>query len=189
MVLGTHLFDLMRLLAGPARSCAAEVWQGGRPIMRQDARVCRDQVGWVAGDRVFASFHFAHGVVGTFTSAAALKDTAGHWGLELHGSRGVARLLCDLEPSALVRAPSAWSKEGRRDEWKPLDLAGIPAPPTPQFNAVSDWLQSIAADREPACSGAHGAAAVEMVMAVYTAALSGGRVEFPLPDRRHPLQP
>lgn len=188
MVLGTHLFDLMRLLAGPARSCTAEVWQGERPITRQDARVCRDHVGWVAGDRVFASFQFGRSVTGTFTSAAALKDTIGHWGLELYGSKGVARLLCDLVPVALVKAPSAWGKEGRRDEWKPIELAGITAPPTPQFNAVSDWLRSIETDQEPACSGTHGAAAVEMAMAVYTAALSGRRVDFPLTDRRHPLE-
>jgi hypothetical protein len=37
------------------------------------------------------------------------------------------------------------------------------------------------------CSGRNGAWAVEMVMGVYQAALTGRRLTFPLAARRHPL--
>ena len=52
---------------------------------------------------------------------------------------------------------------------------------------VDDWLEAIRANREPACSGRGGMKAVEMVMAVYEAGLSGKRVSFPLANRHHPL--
>lgn len=188
MVLGTHLFDLMRLIAGDPVSCAAQVLQEGKPVNRDQARRVKDDVGWVAGDQVFATFGFAHGVVGTFTSAAKLKETTGRWGLEIHGSRGVARINCDLIPAAFQLQTSGWGNAGRQDNWKAVDTAGFPVPPAPQFNAVSDWLQSVAQDREPFCSARNGAWAVEMVMGVYEAALTGRRVEFPLKRRKHPLE-
>src|SRR5262249_6792490 len=38
MVLGTHLFDLMRLLAGDARWCFARVTQDGKPVTRAEVK-------------------------------------------------------------------------------------------------------------------------------------------------------
>jgi predicted dehydrogenase len=52
---------------------------------------------------------------------------------------------------------------------------------------VQDWLAAIREKREPVCSGQHAARAVEMVMAVYQAALEGKRVPFPLAQRSHAL--
>jgi len=52
---------------------------------------------------------------------------------------------------------------------------------------VDDWIDAIRNDREPICSGKAATAAIEMVMAVYQAAIGGRRVEFPLTERRHPL--
>ena len=54
-------------------------------------------------------------------------------------------------------------------------------------NPAMDWLMAIEERREPTCSGANGAKAVEMVMAVYQAHLSGRRVNLPLANRKHPL--
>ena len=53
---------------------------------------------------------------------------------------------------------------------------------------VEDWLAAIRDDREPACGGRNAAKALEMVMAVYHAALGGCRVPLPLANRAHPLQ-
>jgi predicted dehydrogenase len=52
---------------------------------------------------------------------------------------------------------------------------------------VDDWLDAIEKNRQPECSGLNAAKAVEMVMAVYHAALGGARVKFPLAVRTHPL--
>ena len=189
MVLGTHLFDLMRLLAGNPESCSARVLHDGRNITLEHARSVKDNVGLVAGNHVFATFGFSGAMTATFTSAPKLRETIGHWGLEILGSKGVARINCDLEPAVFLRQTTGWSKKGRQDDWQRLDHSGIPTPPTPQFNAVSDWLESIAHDREPFCSGTNGAWAVEMAMAVYESALTAQRVRFPLARRTHPLAP
>jgi predicted dehydrogenase len=187
MVLGTHLFDLMRLFAGDPLSCSARVLQQGRPITREDRRIVKDNVGYVAGDQVFAQFAFPHGVHATFTSAARLRDTVGHWGIEFHGSKGLARLNCDSSPKVFLRRAGAWNALGRNDSWEPLDPTLLQAPPEPNSSPVSDWLEAIAGNREPECSGRNGAWAVEMVNAVYASALAKAQVPFPLKQRTHAL--
>jgi predicted dehydrogenase len=52
---------------------------------------------------------------------------------------------------------------------------------------VDDWLDAIAKNRAPECSGHNAMKAIEMVMAVYQAALTARRVPMPLVDRKHPL--
>jgi predicted dehydrogenase len=187
MVLGTHLFDFMRCFAGDPLWCSARVQQRKRDIVKSDRREVKDQVGWVAGDQVNAQFAFANGVLGTFSSDARLRETTGRWGLELLGSKGVARLNCDLAPEVLVRRPTEVATVGRRDDWQPLDAALVQAAPEHNLAPVTDWLAAIAENREPECNARNGAGAVEMVMAVYASALNRTRVEFPLKLRTHPL--
>jgi predicted dehydrogenase len=187
MVLGSHLFDLMRFFLGDPVSCAAQALWKGRDITKADRRSVKDNVGFVAGDQVFAQFAFAKGVNATFTSTALLREAVGHWGIEFYGSKGVARINCDITPNIFVRRSTAWKAEGKTDQWEPLDPALVKSLPPPNPGPVGDWLEAIARDREPECSGHNGAFAVEMVMAVYQAALSGRRVSFPLVERGHPL--
>jgi len=188
MVLGSHLFDLMRLLAGDPKWCGARVLWQGRDTVARDGRLVKDNVGLVAGDQIFAQFGFANGVNGTFTSAAKLRETVGHWGIELLGSQGVARINCDLVPNIFARRPSVWKPEGRTDQWEPFDPASAKSPPSHNLGPVGDWLEAVRLNREPECSGRNAAWAVEMVMGVYHAALNSRRVTFPLSDRKHPLQ-
>ena len=187
MVLGTHLFDLMRLFAGDPQSCSARVLQDGRPITRKDRRVVKDNVGYVAGDQVFAQFAFPNGVHATFTSAAKLRETVGHWGIEFHGSKGVARLNCDSSPKVFLRRTGTWDSQGRKDSWEPMEPALVQSPPEPNSGPVSDWLEAIVKNREPECSARNGAWAVEMVNAVYASALGNVQIRFPLQQRSHAL--
>lgn len=187
VVLGTHLFDFMRCFAGDPIWCSARVLQQGRDITRADRREVKDNVGWVAGDQVNAQFAFGRGVLGTFTSDARLRETTARWGVELHGSRGVARINCDLSPNVFTRQVTDWSATGRRDDWKPFAPELVRDAAEHNAAPVDDWLDAIATKREPECSGRNGAWAVEMVAAVYAAALGGRREEFPLRQRNHPL--
>lgn len=188
MVLGSHLFDLFRAFAGDPHWVTARVLAGERDIRTMDRRRVRDEVGWVAGDRVFAHFAFSGAVEGTFTSDERLREVSGHWGIELWGSRGVARLNGDITPNVFVRSASGWSDRGREDRWVPLDPALVVTSPEHHLGPVGDWLTAIEERREPECSGRNGAWAVEMVSGVYAATLSGRRVLFPLKDRGHPLE-
>jgi predicted dehydrogenase len=191
VVLGTHLFDLMRLFAGDPLWCTAHILQQGREINAADAREATEKIGPVLGDEIEAQFAFPNGVHGTFTSRARNRETAGHWGIELIGSKGAARILADLAARIFIRKAPAWSDAGTKIEWEPLDPALAAAEePSGRGNSrlVDDWLGAIESNREPACSGLAAMKAVEMVMAVYQAGLSGGRVSFPLKQRQHPLR-
>jgi len=187
MVLGSHLFDLMRLFLGDPLWCTARVLREGRDITSASRRIVNDNVGYVAGDQVFAQFAFPKAVNATFTSAAKLSETVGHWGIEFFGSKGAARINCDIAPNVFVRRSTGWKSEGKTDAWELLDVSLVKSPPPQNHGPVGDWLDAIAKNREPECSGRNGAWAVEMVMAVYHAALSGRRVSFPLVSRNHPL--
>lgn len=194
MVLGTHLFDLMRLFAGDVISCGAEVGAEGKPITQANARLTKDNVGLVAGDEIFASFRFSSGVRGEFISHGALKDYSGRWGLELRGTKGTARILTDIPCEVAVLENSAWNDDGRILKWqRPEEVPALTADQrkTAFVDAnrivVDDWLNAIAEQREPESSGRNAMRAVEMVMAVYQSALSGARVALPLAQRAHPL--
>jgi len=192
MVLGVHLFDLMRFFAGDPRWCAARVLHQGRDVTASDARPAGEKIGPVGGDEIDATFGFDRGVIGTFRSRGRLRENVGHWGIEFTGSKGKARLLADIHPRVFVSSPAPWSDAGRTEQWKPLPLpaeyaGGGTDSASANRRIIDDWLDAIRQDRQPACSGHAAAKAVEMVMAVYHAALSGARVPFPLKDRRHPL--
>lgn len=194
LVLGSHLFDLARLFAGDPASCSSRVLQNGREVTERDARTVREQIGPVAGDEIQACFSFENGVNLTFTSRRRLQSAAGHWGLELIGSKASARILADAFPAIYLLQPSPWDQSGRSEQWRRW-----PADPGQNLSAeergfgpanrrlVDDWLSAIAQNREPACSGRSATKSLEMIMAVYEAALTGARVKFPLANRSHPL--
>lgn len=195
LVLGTHIFDLMRLLAGDPLWCTARVLQRGRDLRVDDGHQATEAIGLVGGDTIDAQFAFAGGVMAFFTSRGDLRETTAHWGVELIGSQGIVRILLDIDPTVYVLRAGRWAPGGKTDHWE--RLAGDPAlsaPPSQRgFGAanrrvVADWLEAIGADREPACSGREAMKALEMIMAVYHAALGGRRVPFPLTERRHPLR-
>ena len=194
IVLGSHLFDMMRFFAGDPEWCTARVLHENREITRNDARDVREKIGKVAGTDVAAQFAFPHGVSGTFTSRKRLRDTVGHWGLEFVGSKGSARLLTEIFPSIYLAKIGKWETTGRANEWRRWEGdPGITLSATERGfgpgnrRLVDDWLDAIAGDRQPICSGENAMRSIEMVMAVYQAALSRGRVTFPLADRRHPF--
>lgn len=187
LVLGVHLFDLMRMFAGEPKWCSARVMQDGREAKADDWTLAGEEIGPVLGDEIEAQFAFDKGVWGTFTSRAKLRDVAGHWGIELIGSKGRARIMADIWPSVL-----ASGKIG--EAWRPLDddvsvnaTAAQREVGPANARVADDWLAAIRENREPACSGRNGAKAVEMVMGVWRAGLGGGRVPFPLKERGHAL--
>jgi hypothetical protein len=187
---------MMRLLAGgDALWCQAAVYEKGRPATVDMARPAGEDVGPVLGDQIHARFGFAGGVTGSFTSVGKLRDDAGHWGIEVVGSKGAARILADIWPRVMVKTAGKWDDPGgRTDSWRPFDDdPGAKATVAEQANSfanqrvVDDWLAAIRENREPQCSGRNAAKAVEMVHAVWRAGLAGARVALPLAERGHPL--
>ena len=108
-----------------------------------------------------------------------------------HGLESIFTNRPDNERVALadvfVRRATEWKAGGKSDPWEPFDTALMKSPPPHNLGPVSDWLEAMAKNREPECSGRNGAWAVQRVMAVYQAPLNGCRVAFPLEQRGQPL--
>ena len=194
IVLGVHLFDLMRFFAGDPLWCGARIMQAGHEITLQDARPATEGIGAVVGDEIEGEFAFVGGFHATFVSRAKNREAAGPWGLELIGSKAPVRILMEMVPRIYTLSEAKWSAEGRTDQWRlwaedptlkwtesERNLARA------NERVVDDWLTAINEDRQPSCSGYAGMKALEMAMAVFAAGLARGRVDFPLKNRQHPL--
>lgn len=195
IVLGTHLFDLIRRFAGDPVWCTARVLQNGRDITRSDAHPATENVGPIAGDEIHASFGCPNGVNVTFTSRGKNRQTAGLWGLELIGGKGAIKILTEAIPKIYLLKNADWTTEGKTLEWRPwaddptLNWSTAQKSFGPSNRRlVDDWLNAIKANRDPVCSGRAAMKSLEMVMAVYEAALTGRRVALPMTKRTHPLE-
>jgi predicted dehydrogenase len=190
IVLGVHLFDLMRFFVGEPEWCSARILEKGQAATLSNVRAATEDIGPVVGDELAAQFAFPNGVNATFTSRKANQQIAGPWGMELIGSTGAVRILAEICPRIFHRTNHDW----RSTEWLPVE-----GDPTATWTdrersvqrandrVVDDWLEAIKARREPVCSGFAGMKALEMAHAVFAAGISGQRVELPLKNRDHPL--
>jgi len=188
IVLGCHLFDLMRFFAGDPHWCFSRVeTKDGKAITKSDKHGAgKEQIGGMAGERVHATFAFPNSVTAVFESRAEAHQTSSAWGLTLVGSKGMALLSANIPPHVFLLTPGA---DGAITS-KQYEVS--PPPPKASMkdaNAMvaDDWLEAIAQNREPFCSGRNAAWANEMVQAVFASALAHAPMEFPLQVRTHPF--
>ena len=194
MVLGTHCMYLMRYFAGNPIWCSARVTVEGRDITVADRRAATEPLGPVAGDSIQASYAFPGGIQGHFASQRIHRGTGGRFQIALYGSKGAAVVHIDQDPAIYYLSDPLWSPGKTRVQWKPLpnapgndDPSGLRGQEAANNRIVEDLIRAIETGGEPVASIYEARAALEMIMAVYAAHLSGGRVSFPLAERRHPL--
>jgi predicted dehydrogenase len=198
MVLGTHLFDLMRLLLGDASWCFARVLQGGKPVTKAQVRQGGEGMGPVAGDHINATYGLPRGVLGTFGSHRARGKEHGvgqRFALAVYGSRGVLWLSTGSLPPVYFLDDPSWMPGKSKKAWQEVTSAGLGKPEKlkdgglGQGNAwiVKDLLEAIEKDRQPLGNMYDGRAALEMILSVYESHQLGAPVELPLKNRAHPL--
>lgn len=194
MVLGTHLFDMMRIFAGDPAWVTAHVTQDGEELAQRHVRQGTEPIGPVAGNQIAATFSFDGGVHGHFASKACSTTHDLRYGLEIVGEKGVIFLPMGIYPSGqayLLRSASWLAIDGAA--WEKIEPApvpeGLPSGTALIANAlmVRDLLEAIEQNRKPICSEEDGRWTIEMVCGVYAAQKSGGRESFPLLGRAHPL--
>lgn len=88
-VLGTHVLDLMRAIAGDVDSCYATVTANGRPVTKSDVSDGNEGIGPLAGDVIDAAYRFKSGVVGYFSSHRDQSGNPSRFAIRVFGSRGV----------------------------------------------------------------------------------------------------
>lgn len=184
MVLGTHCFDMMRFLIGDPEWVFAHVTDQGREVGRGSGRRATEPVGTIAGDDIGAMFAFAGGVSGYFGSKANDVTSGSRFGVTFYGSHGVIWMPLGnvpQEPAMILRAQN-WA--GTWEKVAPPAGTGFTTRHAANEAMVRDLLDAIEKDRAPVCSARDGRWAVEMVAGIYQSQISGGRVAFPLKDRR-----
>jgi hypothetical protein len=79
-----------------------------------------------------------------------------------------------------------WSPHDTSQKWEPLKLDDTTLGMGNQL-AVIDLINAIENDRKPISSGQDAVSALEMILGAYESQITGGRVTFPMKNRKHPL--
>ena len=198
MVLGSHLFDMLRYFLGNPAWVTAHVTGDGEELSAKHVKRPTEPIGPIAGNQISATFAFASGVHGYFASRATDQTDPLRFGTWIYGSKGVLFLPNAIYPSGglyVLRSP-AWLPDDRirweRIDAKPdMSSQGIAFEEGREIaNAlmVADLVRAIERDAKPACNEEDGRWTIEMVHGVYQAQKTGQRVTFPLSSRTHPLQ-
>ena len=190
-MLGTHIFDMMRLFAGDPEWAFAQVMQDGRDATKTDAHRGKEPNGLMAGDSIAAMYGFPKGVHGYFETHRGLKNPTDRFNLEIHGSEGIIafrslKQVMFFEGPVLNPAkPHKWQPVTAGEEWEKIPEKEVMHWCNQQL--VLDLLRAAEEDREPICGGNDARWSLEMILSVYESHLKRGRVGLPLKNRRHPL--
>ena len=199
MVLGTHVMDLMRLLAGEARWCFARVGMAGKervvPATRADVRAGSEEIGPIAGNHITATYGFDRRAVGYFNTCVDPPSKGARFGLTIFGTRGVIQVTTGTLPAAYFLPDAGWFPGRSRTAWQEISSAGVGKPETLKDGSLRagnvliarDLIEAVAKDRQPKGSIYDGRAALEMILAIYESHRLRTTVDLPLKNRRHPL--
>ena len=194
MVLGTHIMDLMRFLAGDARWCYARVSQDGAPVTKAEVKEGAEGAGPLAGSHILAVYGFAQGATGYFGTQKSNPGNA-RFALQVFGSKGILQLTTGSLPAAFFIDDPTWFTSKSKATWQEITSAGLGKPEPLKDGGLGqgniwiarDLIEAIEKDRQPLGSIYDGRAALEMILAVYESHRVKGPVEIPLKNRRHPL--
>tara|TARA_B100000927_G_scaffold278923_1_gene262072 strand:+ start:11964 stop:13295 length:1332 start_codon:yes stop_codon:yes gene_type:complete len=197
LVLGTHLFDLVRLFGGDVQYCTARITKEGKPALAEDAHESKkENLGHLLGDSIRAEFVMDSGVNVTFISDKRYRDVAGPWGIEFIGAKSTMRLFASHPANFSLQERGDAASTDRFETWK--QWPEVDGEYHPMFEkltgmhsanrrVVKDFLQAIEEDREPESSGERAMKALEMIHGVWQAGITREPAYFPLTNRLHPL--
>lgn len=193
VVLGCHLFDMMCYFIGDPLWCMSDITHNGKPATPADVREATEPLGPIVGNRINAMYGFDNGIAGHFSSMYTKDGNGARWALNLYGTKGCITInLNRVAPVIKYLDDSIWHAGARGSAW--VDPPGMPEyviddPHTQTYIPnITDLMDAIANDREPACSLRHGRRTIEMVQGVWASYVAGCRVALPLADRAHPLK-
>lgn len=187
VVLGTHIFDLMRLFAGDPRWVEAAVLVDGEDAAEGNARDGAEEVGLLMGDSLRAMYGFGGGVLGTFVSRREGKHFGvKSMGIQVEGTDGILTFRGDY----LMHHPNGlWTPAPSDDGWRVIgEPSAVPGGITSlNVPLVRDLIDAMENGRQPQSSAVGARWSLEMILGVY-AAHRNGRTALPTVDRDHPLR-
>jgi predicted dehydrogenase len=197
-VLGSHVFDLARAVAGDALACSATLFTDSRPATTADLRTGAEGIGPLAGNELHARFDMEKGIPLYFDSIKKSNVPGSNFGLQVIGAEGIVDFRIDLPAFAHVMKGCPFKPTEEPRTWTTISSAGVGVPEPDKDVAARvashelagrDLVAAIREDRAPLCSAEDGRAIVEMICAVFEShRQNGARVSLPLQDRQHPLE-
>jgi predicted dehydrogenase len=189
MVLGSHLFDMLRFFLGDPQWVISHVTTDGEEMSSRHVKQPTEPIGPIAGTQIGAMFAFRNGVHGYFASRATDQTDPLRFGTWLYGSKGVIFLPNAIYPAGglyVLRSP-AWLPN-ERTQWERIDAKpDREGPEIANALMVADLVRAIERNGKPCCNEEDGRWTIEMVHSIYQAQKTGNRVTFPLQSRQHPL--
>lgn len=185
IVLGTHLFNMMRFFVGDVAWMQSHVTINGKEVAHEDAEEPTEPVGPIAGDCINSYFAFKNGVSGFFSTRRA-QAGSGRYGMEIVGSDGIFSLRGDVANRLMVYPYPVLVPSNPEQEWEAVDLDNTPFSQGNEL-AIRDLVDAIENDRKPISADEDAVAALEMILGAYESQLTGQRVPFPIANREHPL--
>ena len=185
IVLGTHLFNMMRFFVGDVAWMQSHVTINGKEVAHEDAEEPTEPVGPIAGDCINSYFAFKNGVSGFF-STRRNQAGSGRYGMEIVGSDGIFSLRGDVANRLMVYPYPVLVPSNPEQEWEAVDLDNTPFSQGNEL-AIRDLVDAIENDRKPISAAEDAVAALEMILGAYESQLTGQRVPFPIANREHPL--
>ena len=185
IVLGTHLFNMMRFFVGDVAWMQSHVTKDGKEVVYGGDHEPTEPVGPVAGDCINSYLAFKNGISGFFQSR---NDQAGsgRYGMEIVGTEGIFSLRGDVANRLMVYPYPVLLPSNPDQEWEAIDLDSTPFSRGNEL-AIRDLIGAVENDRKPISAAEDAVAALEMILGAYESQLSGERVPFPIANREHPL--
>ena len=194
VVLGSHIFDMLRAFLGDPEWVFAHVTSGGQELAFDHMRTPNEPIGLIAGREMAAMFSFGGGRHGYFATKQSSMTHDWRFGTHIYGAKGQIFLpnqVYDEDSEGFILRSPSWMP-GRGRAWEPIEPEhrsfGSERHLTANALMVEDLLEAIETDREPACSERAGRWTVEMTQGLYASQLGRRVVDFPLRDRAHPLE-
>lgn len=195
-VLGSHMLDLTRAIAGDVASCYAVVTEQGRPVTAADVKDGAEGIGPLAGDGVDAMYLLENGARAYFASHRGVAGRPTRFGLRVYGSKGVLEFQSGYLRPAYLLKHSSWSPGQSNAEWQTISSNGVGKPETRteeshqggNHAAATDLIAAVEKDRQPRSGLYDARASVEMIAAVFESHRQRGPVQFPLKNRKNPLK-
>ena len=187
IVLGTHLFNMMRFFFGNVDWMSSHVTENGNAINASSGRQANEPVGKIAGDCIRSYFAFKNGVSGYFQSKKDRAKGEQTYGMNIIGTEGIISLLGGAADNLSLYPHRYFNPTNQGQEWESLQLENNQLMEGNQLAAI-DLIQAIENDNEPISSAADAVAALEMIHGTYVSQISESRTYFPISDRSHPLE-
>jgi predicted dehydrogenase len=199
IVLGTHVLDMMRAVAGDPLWAWGHLRQDDREIAAADVKEGAERVGKIAGNNLTGYYAFPAGVAGTFDSYVS-RGSGRFMGLWIEGTEGTLTLHGGFDKQAYVCQTPQWTPEVGGAAWERLRLPQWDNLPDGKPRSGSDLLllanqrmvlgliRCIESGGEHFSSGADARWAMEMYLALPESQRTGARVPLPMKTRGNPWE-